>query len=179
MHSKITWACLTRLIHPYLPAQRRFPVYINLQIYTFWPKGPKSNTHSHVLNMRSGLTCKLCDIPTSNLQACLFKSDFLWAQRLAVMNVRAALWPESLHIHYSIMWSSFIQHKEQEEKQCLDWTLHTTMHNLKKYYLKYIILTGIPLGPERPLSPGIPAGPCYTHTVINCSCPPSMQKFEG
>lgn len=23
------------------------------------------------------------------------------------------------------------------------------------------VLTGIPLGPERPLSPGIPAGPCY------------------
>ena len=26
-----------------------------------------------------------------------------------------------------------------------------------------IIRTAMPLGPDRPLSPGIPAGPCYTH----------------
>lgn len=34
------------------------------------------------------------------------------------------------------------------------------------------VLTGIPLGPERPLSPGIPAGPCYKGAVINYICPP-------
>lgn len=34
------------------------------------------------------------------------------------------------------------------------------------------VLTGVPLGPERPLSPGIPAGPCYKGAVINYICPP-------
>lgn len=30
----------------------------------------------------------------------------------------------------------------------------------RKADASHVILTGVPVGPERPLSPGIPAGPC-------------------
>lgn len=42
----------------------------------------------------------------------------------------------------------WMEGKKERLKQMLVWCL-------------VYVLTGVPLGPERPLSPGIPAGPCY------------------
>lgn len=41
-----------------------------------------------------------------------------------------------------------------------------------------IVLTAIPPGPGRPLSPGIPAGPCYPQRVINYTYFLFMQRFK-
>lgn len=77
---------------------------------------------SHLFMLNSGLASKLV----------MWQIMLEGPPTFRVMNVKEALWCQTLHIHHCERWNSNIQLEEQEEKQRFDWrgTLIKLIQNL-------------------------------------------------